>query len=57
MTWEASVTVQPIQKLGTKDECTEWCQYMLGKEVWVIDPDNGNICVGIIKGTRASLVT
>jgi hypothetical protein len=58
MTWQATVTMQPAQKLGTKEECTEWAERMLGLTAWVMDPKTGlYVSVGVIKGARACLVS
>ena len=51
-TWTATAIIKPVHKVGTKEECEEWCRSVFGKEITIVDPDGG-ICVGVVSETRA----
>ena len=52
-TWKATATLQPLTKVGTKEECCEWCSAMMGREIIIIGPDGGARVVGVVTATQA----
>lgn len=51
-TYRATATVDPIQHIGGRDDCSAWCSSMIGSEVWVTDANGKQHIVGVVTRTE-----